>query len=337
MPSVLIIGHGLVGACLAQRFSEAGYDVTVYDRPQQDSASRVAAGLITPITGKGMNPSERIADFFHEAVQFFGPEYYTETGTLRLFGNLKEKDKFLAKADRKDIAPWLKTTIGANPQDECIQNEFGGFEMSGGWVNTAKFLDQRQKELAMEGSKTSFVSEHIAAAELETLREDHDFTILSRGAYEFIENEASFLKKIRSGTHRSAKGEILTVQISDLNESRILNRNGWLMPYDLEKNLYRVGATFEWDELNVTPTKEGREMIEDKLRSLIKLPFKIVDHQAGIRPIVRKSHPFIEAIDSKTYVINGFGSKGTLYAPKASREFVEAMTKSEAFNDWYKL
>ena len=104
MKRILIIGHGLVGACLAQRFIEADCEVTVYDRPQKDSASRVAAGLITPITGKGMNPSERITDFYDEAIEFFSPTFYTETGTLRLFTDPKEKEKFLSKATREDLS-----------------------------------------------------------------------------------------------------------------------------------------------------------------------------------------------------------------------------------------
>ena len=330
---VLIIGHGIVGAVVARAFKAQGCNVTVWDRDTNDSASKVAAGLITPITGKGMNPSARIEDFHEEAVDFFG-DYYTETKIVRLFKDTKEAEKFRSKRDTSAAARWVTQELPAEEAHPHYLNPCGGFEMHGGWVNTATFLEQSRHELIEQGA---FNVRSCTEKDLPQLKREYDAVFLSRGAFEFLENDAPYLHKTRSGTHRCAKGEILTVCIPDLNESRILNRNGWLMPYDLERHLYRAGATFEWDDLTVTPTAQGQSIIEEKIRSLIKHPFEIIDHQAGIRPIARNSQPFIEALGEHCWVVNGFGSKGTLYAPRAARELVAHLCEGSVLDSWYQL
>ena len=331
--NILIIGHGLVGAVLARTFQAHGCAVTVWDRDTNDSASKVAAGLITPITGKGMNPSARIEEFFEEAVHFFSDDY-TETKILRLFKDAKEVEKFRSKQDAPNVARWVINELAPDETHTDHHNTFGGFEMHGGWVNTVAFLKQSRRRLTKQGA---FTIRSCSADDLHELKEDYDAIFLSRGAFEFLENDAHYLNKTRSGTHRCAKGEILTVRIPDLNESRILNRNGWLMPYDLEHHLYRAGATFEWDDLDVNPTQLGRSIIEEKIRSLVKHPFEVIDHQAGIRPIARNSQPFVEAIDERCWVVNGFGSKGTLYAPRAARELAEYLCEGRSLDPWYQL
>lgn len=48
---VLIIGQGIAGSCLAWELKRRGADFTIADRPIAETASRVAAGLVNPLTG----------------------------------------------------------------------------------------------------------------------------------------------------------------------------------------------------------------------------------------------------------------------------------------------
>lgn len=49
--NILIIGQGIAGSCLAWELKRRGAEFTVADRPIAETASRVAAGLVNPLTG----------------------------------------------------------------------------------------------------------------------------------------------------------------------------------------------------------------------------------------------------------------------------------------------
>ena len=51
--NILIIGQGIAGSCLAWELKRRGSEFTVADRPVAETASRVAAGLVNPLTGRG--------------------------------------------------------------------------------------------------------------------------------------------------------------------------------------------------------------------------------------------------------------------------------------------
>jgi glycine/D-amino acid oxidase-like deaminating enzyme len=123
--------------------------------------------------------------------------------------------------------------------------------------------------------------------------------------------------------HRSAKGEILTVRISDWGENRILNRAGWLIP--IGGDLYRVGATYDWDHLETGPTEEGRRKVENILKNFTTRDYEVVSHVAGIRPIINRSRPVVKFQEGKGWMINGLGSKGVIYAPRLGLEMVDRL------------
>jgi len=48
----LIIGQGICGTFLSWYLRKAGISFIVIDEPRPDTASRVAAGIINPVTGR---------------------------------------------------------------------------------------------------------------------------------------------------------------------------------------------------------------------------------------------------------------------------------------------
>ena len=54
-PDYLIVGQGLAGSLLAMTLVKMGKSVLVVDRYQTSSASRVAAGLLNPVTGRKLD------------------------------------------------------------------------------------------------------------------------------------------------------------------------------------------------------------------------------------------------------------------------------------------
>ena len=53
--------------------------------------------------------------------------------------------------------------------------------------------------------------------------------------------------------------------------------------------------------------------------------FEVIDHECGVRPILRQSQPVAGRIKEDVWVLNGLGSKGSLNAPWAARQLVDAL------------
>jgi hypothetical protein len=62
--------------------------------------------------------------------------------------------------------------------------------------------------------------------------------------------------------------------------------------------------------------------VEKILKSLTDRDYEVVDHVAGIRPIVDRSKPVVRFQDGKGWMVNGLGSKGVIYAPRVGLEMV---------------
>jgi len=286
----LIIGQGLAGICLAWEFLRRGVPFRIADRGEGGS-TRVAAGLINPITGKNFEPSWRIADFHPQAIAFyrsleeeFGLTLWHPLPVLRLASSEKEWAKISAKIDLPEVRPWVGAT-------RAIPKSFlGGVELTGGgWLDTRKFVQ--------------LSADHFR--ELGLSAQTGKPRIRCEGAAGLIAGSM--------GGHRCAKGEILTVQ-ADWPETHIrIGAGGWLVP--IGGGCFRVGSTYDWDNLDEQATAAGLERITAIAAKLGGADFEVIAHVAGIRPILRRSQPLVGKDESGDWVFNGLGSKGTLYAP----------------------
>src|SRR5688572_10216051 len=102
----VIVGAGLAGTALAWQLRRRGRSVLVIDRESGDSASGVAAGLVTPVTGKRMARSWRWDELFPAAVAFYldveaelGATFFHQRPALRLFADGAERNEFRRRAD----------------------------------------------------------------------------------------------------------------------------------------------------------------------------------------------------------------------------------------------
>lgn len=301
----VIVGQGLAGTCVAWHLWWRGQEFSLVDR-EQGGASRVAAGLVNPVTGKNFEPSWRIGDFLPLALDFYarverelGVVLWHPMTVLRLAATEKEWMKISSKLTEDKVRPWVGKIVG--PTDRWT----GAVEVvGGGRVDTRLFTDASREFFRERGLY-------------------HRGTGEEPGEKIFCEGAVGLIRGAY-GPHRCAKGEILTVRAEGWDESRIrVGGGGWLVP--VGGGLFRAGATYEWDELDERPTEKGREYVEKILRRLGGDAFSIVDHVAGIRPILRRSEPLIGALGGTCWMFNGLGSKGSLYAPGVAGQLVRWM------------
>ncbi len=249
----------------------------------------MAAGLVNPVTGRNFSPSWRLGEFLPEAADFYrrvemelGVPLWFPLPVWRMAG-AGEWSKISGKL--ADAAEWV----------ERVEEEVSGWRAAvilrgGGRVAARDFC---------EGTRRFFSA---------CRGEPPD------GARQVLCEGAAGLMAGRPGGHRCAKGEILTVQAADWAEDRIIvGGGGWLVP--VGDGRFKAGSTYVWDRLDGEPTPDGRARVEEILRLLGGNDFDVVAHEAGIRPILRKSQPVIGPMADGRVIFNGLGSKGSLYAP----------------------
>jgi glycine/D-amino acid oxidase-like deaminating enzyme len=93
----------------------------------------------------------------------------------------------------------------------------------------------------------------------------------------------------------------------------------------LGKDLYKIGATFNWADKTNVPSKEGRQELVDKLKTVINCPFEIVEHEAGIRPTTGDRRPLlgVHKDNSRLGILNGLGTRGVMIAPLMAKKLFQ--------------
>lgn len=332
----LIIGQGLAGSALAMALLDEGASLLVVDREDSHSASRVAAGLITTVAGKGMNPSWRQSAYLPEAMAFYrdlervsGETLFHAMDTLRLFDSEKQERKFLNKRDL--LGQWIDDV---DPDDLTgWKADFGGFLMKrGGWLDTNKYLKVIRRILGDKYRVADFDEKDLKFENGTVTWQDVDAkrVILCQGAGGLRSQHGSVDESLFAYVdHRSSKGEILTVKFAEANEGKIINRNGWMIP--IGDGEWRCGANYDWQDLENGITQAGREDVEGKIQSLAHASYEVTSHTAGIRPIIRKSQPYIGHHPEHPEVsfFNGLGSKGVTTAPSVAVHFAKHLVHGE--------
>lgn len=306
-PQWTIVGQGLAGTCLAWEFWKRDIPFTLIDR-ELGGSSRVAAGLINPVTGKHYEPSWKVAtflpialDFYHQTESTLGMRYWNPHPIVRLASHAKEWEKMLTKSQVPDVARW----ISSPPAESADPDWHGQMELSGGGrLDVRAFLD----------ASRSFFTDRGIYQHAEFPADDRSPNVIwCEGARGLMTN--------RYGPHRCAKGEILTVNAPTWNETTIrIGAGGWLVP--IGNHQFKVGSTYEWNELNELPTPSGLLRVSTIARQLGGPDFTVIDHHAGIRPILRRSEPLIGPIENQQWMFNALGSKGSLYAPGVAQQLV---------------
>ena len=329
-----IVGQGLAGTTLAWMLHRQGERVAVVDQHEPNSSSRIAAGLITPVTGKRFVKSKQFDLLWQAAVAFYRDietetktTFFKQNNSIRLFASQEERELL----SQKSISHFPNLVqISEHPVNEkMFDTTYGGFEMKqAARLNTRQYLNTSREYFSRQQS--FFESEIDPETDLQLTNEFVRIPMLGLTASRVIFCQGftgSKNKWFQTVPFDAAQGEILTVRIPDLNEPRVVHRGIWLA--SMGDDLYRVGATYNHDQLDTTPTKTGRDELCSRLAEFLHLPFEVIDQHAAVRPIIvgRKPaigfHPHFPQLG----YFNGLGSKGSLQAPWFAQLFADVISK----------
>ncbi len=331
----IIVGQGLAGSCLAWELRAHGCDLLVIDRGEPVTASRIAAGLITPVTGQRFVKSWRFDEFLPVAREFYrsveqatGEQLFVEAPMVRLFDNEAER-ALLARRQASSDYEGVFAEVTTWP--EGMPAPHGGIAMlPAARLDVPRFLDVTRDWLKRE-QRYQVGEMHLPH---DLIVDDNGVEIPRLGLrcrrLIFCQGFAAIDNLWCSEMKwNPAKGEILIVSIAGYAEERVVHRGLWIAPLgtvdDNGDRLYRVGATYDWSHLDAESTVAGRAEIETRLASILDRPFRVIAHQAAVRPILKTLNPVIGCFRSPAClgVFNGLGSKGSLQAPFFAKQFAD--------------
>ncbi len=339
-PRLLIIGGGLAGTCLAWQAWRRGLDFLVVDRDDASTSSKVAAGLVTPITGMRLNLSWRYPVLYPEAIDFYRSierelqtRFYHEVPIVRLLRDAKAAQLWQRRTAQEEILPYLKPEGDLAVDANYFSAPFGGFEMTqSGWLDTAAFLETTRTffEKQAQWQTGEVTPEAIQQTRSEICWQNHRFS----HAVFCIGWEAARHPWFDWVPFKSAQGTVLSISANTGGEQRILNRGCWMLP--VRPGQLRVGPTYDLDFRDPsTPSAEAIPTLEEKLKRLFKQRYEVLGSQTGVRPILHRRHALLGFHPSLTNIgfFNGLGSKGVLRAPWLSRHLIEHLLLGQPIED----
>lgn len=337
-PTSLIIGQGLAGSTLAWQLLEQKQSVFVVDSGAVQTSSRIAAGLLSPITGKRFMLSHRwdelwpvARDFYRKIEQQTGSQFLTELPAWRLFKDEEERARFEARQSEAFYADRTEplSLIDKSPRlaASCFDANHSGFSMlESARLDTNAYLDTTRR----------WLEEQDAYRELEVDAEK-DLDITAEGVYcQPLERHFDRVIFCQGYTPRPSRwmsdlelqpaaGEILTVELPGLEIDRVLHCGVWLVPVTNKKNTYRLGATHRWKDLELGVTEAGRDELLGRLAKFWQGEVNIKNQEVAIRPTTSTRLPSygIHADEPRVAWLNGLGAKGSLWAPWCASELAK--------------
>ncbi len=314
----LIIGQGLAGTLLAYALLNDNKRILVMDEDREITSSKIAAGMFNPISGKRMVKNKLMNDMLEVAKEtYFGIEKFINTKILfvqpiyNVFGSVKEQNDLSLKLDDVNFSQHINT----NPiAQKHIKQPFGAFEIKGsGWVNT-KLLLQKFKDKLI--SNNQFTKQKLEYDLLNFENEKWYYKNIIADNIFFCEGKYAIENPFFLNLNfQLCKGDILTIECIGLSKKHIIKKGIYLV--HLHDDIYKVGSTYEWNDLSEVTTETGLEIMRKKLDELLDVPYTIISHQAAVRPTTRTREPILlkHETHKHMFMLNGLGTKGVLHAP----------------------
>ena len=330
----IIVGQGLAGSVLSELLIQKNKSVLVIDKANPNTSSRVAAGLFNPITGRRVVKSW-MADillpfaenFYRDQENKFDDRFYHLRDVLEVIHSVKDQNEWSTRMSENGMIQYA----GKDAPEDLYRGKLVDFNMlfritSAGWFDLPKYLNHSRQFLRDNNSlHIGDLDNNKLIIDNKSIRYD-EFTsekIIFCEGYKLLENPLwDWLPLV------PAKGEILTIVCLGLPEEFILMSSLFLIP--LGNNTFRAGSTFEWNFRDEQTTEEGKNKIVDMLKTLLKIPFTIKDHRAGIRPTVKDRRQIIgiHPVHKNAFIFNGLGTNGVQLAPYFADQFVNYLTGS---------
>jgi glycine/D-amino acid oxidase-like deaminating enzyme len=332
----LIIGQGISGSFLSYYLNKKGKSFIIIDNNKPNSASKVASGLINPITGRRYVKTwmiETIMPFAVGAYKFLETELNVDLikkkTIVDFFTTPQMKTAF---EDRlANDTSYISKEIDTFKFTPNINFAFdAGTILPSYIVDINSFLDSYKQKL------------HQNNQIIETNFEE---SLLSFGTncifYKDIKaSKIIFCDGITSANNKwfknlpfsFNKGEALLIKNDSLDINFVYKQGISILP--IGNNNFWVGSSYQWNFEDDAPSDAFYNKTILQLQNMLTSNFLVENHLAAIRPANIERRPFVglHPIEKNVGIFNGMGAKGCSLAPYFAHEFANNLVDKKPLN-----
>jgi glycine/D-amino acid oxidase-like deaminating enzyme len=328
----IIVGQGIAGSLLAFMLHRKKIPFILIDRSSQSTASQIAAGMFTPLSGKrktihplSLQQIPFAINVYKEISKLIEFNILNVTNIYQLFDSIEEQSQLQSKFLEPSFAPYVQSVSkflsGTN-------NNNGAYEVThSGWVNCESWMKYFKIWLKKNGR---LLEANFVYPDLQINEDKMEYKGLEFKNIFFCEGYNAINNPFFNEIIIPCKGDVLTIASEHFTTDKITKKNGiYIVPS--QSNSFKVGATYQWNNNSEIPSEASRLLIESELKRMLVNPYKVINHQSAIRPttqnreVVVRQHQHHKGM----YMFNGLGTKGVLQGPWWANQIVELFMQSQ--------
>ncbi|WP_296620605.1 FAD-binding oxidoreductase [Marivirga sp.] len=334
----IIVGHGLASVAVIEHLRKYNASFVVFSDENANSSSKVAAGLYNPVTGRKMKQTwiaeqlfPYLEEFYSDLEQSLNANFLHKKSIYRPFLSLEDQNDWMAKEHKNNF--FIKSTFTSPQFSDFITDDFGGILLEkSGFLDVKEMLDHHKAKLIED---KQFINERFEYEKLEVKENQIQYNDIESEKIIFCDGPLSHNPFFDWLPTAPVKGEILHIKTENPLPDDVIFNRGVFIVKNPQHDYYRVGATYEWKNLDYIPTEKAKKQLTDKLDDLLNIKYEIIDQVAGIRPASKDRRPLIGNHPElkNVFIFNGLGTKGVSLAPYFAHQFVESIINLKKLND----
>ena len=326
----IVVGQGIAGTVLAFQLRLKGKHVFVIDKHRDSTSSKIAPGTYNPMVLKRFTPcwkvEEQLSSLYHFIESFeesFNTIIHKPLRLWRKFASIQEQNLWLEKSNHNRLIPFMNSSFISNPHKD-INADFGFGEVKkSGWVDFSLLISKFKEKLEHDGC---FLDEEFDFNSM--LIRQNTVTYKSISAQKIVFCEGHRLTQNPFFNYLPlipTKGELITVKLEGLKVQELIKSKITLLP--LGNDIYKVGATFNWDDKDELCSVKAKQELLAKLKELVHVNPVIIKQHAGLRPTVKDRRALLGAHPNYDNIIvfNGLGTRGLLISPYLALQLIQFM------------
>jgi glycine/D-amino acid oxidase-like deaminating enzyme len=330
----LIVGQGISGTWLSYYLQKNKKSFLVIDNNAPGTPSRIAAGIINPVTGR-----RHVTVWMAEEILPFAFDAYTELGNelgitaiskrniIDFFPSPQMRQSFQQRSDEGGF--YVEMGSNHNKYTEYFNYDFGfGTIQPVYTAHLETVLPVWRQQLKNNGH---LIEEDFDITLLETKKEGIKYKEIEAKKIIFCDGTSSnhnpFFKQLPFAPN---KGEVLIAEIPGLPADHIYKKGMMMVPLATADHWW-IGSNYAWEYEDEQPTASFRDKTTLLLNDWLKIPFTIKEHLCGIRPATLERRPFvgIHPQHPGIGILNGLGTKGCSLAPYFAQQLVNNLIKNK--------
>jgi glycine/D-amino acid oxidase-like deaminating enzyme len=316
----LIIGQGICGTLLSWFLHKEGKTFVVIDDNKEDSSSKVAAGIINPITGRRYVTTWMIdevmpfaIDTYRSLESYLQASIVYEKSIIDFFPSPQMLNAFIDRITENDT--YLHSYPNQNQFNQFFNYDFGCGEIRPSYtIHLSGLLNLWKQKL---NDWNAIKEEIFIPTDLQIDRDYIRYHDITAEKIIFCDGVASVSSPwFRLLPFAPNKGEAMIIESEDLYNGHIFKKGLMLAPLP-SPGFFWVGSNYQWEFTDDKPSEQFFKQTTHLLKTWLKVPFKVVDHKAAIRPATVERRPFVgfHPLYPRMGILNGMGTKGTSLAP----------------------